>query len=365
MGYVASSDKVVDDADHVFFKTIRDTIPEIHAVEMEGIGSGSSIKLEQSKRAIGFLMVRGISDEPLSSIEGRNSSNEAPNTSSDEITGSEQCASWKQYPAHAAATFVRALLLSLPQGYSPLAYSGNDPHIQPPHRAPDSKGRIQGVANNLQKAVKASLALLLQPKTCFYKREDGFLECKGIEAFSYWFIILLFEIPFFLFASKNSAHYSVWFFLLATFISIIRLIFYVALWVVIGRFIFRFEKVQPLISICIFCTAIFSLLMYIVMFYPMYKFGLDFIMTNELILKGSESQKEFEPFYKVFLALGLVAMPVYTITYLYSATGKTLGRCIAFYATTMFVYGLLCPYTVLLLREMGPKLLIETPWVGK
>jgi nucleoside phosphorylase len=71
--YVASSNKVVDDPDHAFYATVAATFPEIHAVEMEGIGAGASARLAQSERAVGFLMIRGISDAPGAAALGKNS----------------------------------------------------------------------------------------------------------------------------------------------------------------------------------------------------------------------------------------------------------------------------------------------------
>jgi nucleoside phosphorylase len=94
--YVASSNKIVDDPDHVFYASVASAFPEIHAVEMEGIGAGASTRLAQSERAVGFLMIRGISDEPGASV------------------GREQRAQWKNYSVATAAAFTRALIEQLP-----------------------------------------------------------------------------------------------------------------------------------------------------------------------------------------------------------------------------------------------------------
>ncbi len=99
-GYVASGDKVVDDPDHKFFLSVRKTIPELHAVEMEATGAGASIKLQQSRSKVGFLMIRGISDEPGSEGQGRD--------------GTAQRALWKRYASAIAASFVRSLLELVP-----------------------------------------------------------------------------------------------------------------------------------------------------------------------------------------------------------------------------------------------------------
>jgi hypothetical protein len=78
---------------------------ELHAVEMEGAGAGAAASLEQSRRSLGLLMVRGISDEPRAKRKRK---------AKDE-SGKEQRKQWKKYAATAAAAFVRALLLSLPE----------------------------------------------------------------------------------------------------------------------------------------------------------------------------------------------------------------------------------------------------------
>jgi nucleoside phosphorylase len=96
--YIASSNKLVDDPDHVFFSAVAATFPEIHAVEMEGVGAGASARLAQSERGVGLLMIRGISDEPGTAA----------------AQGTAQRSEWKTYAAAAAAAFVRTLIDRLP-----------------------------------------------------------------------------------------------------------------------------------------------------------------------------------------------------------------------------------------------------------
>ena len=88
--------KVIDDPDHRVYANVAAAFPEIHAVEMEGIGAGVSAKLAQSERAVGFLMIRGISDEPGSGA------------------GKEQRSQWKDYAVAVAAAFTRGLIEQLP-----------------------------------------------------------------------------------------------------------------------------------------------------------------------------------------------------------------------------------------------------------
>jgi nucleoside phosphorylase len=95
--YVASSNKVIDDPDHTFYTTVAQAFPEIHAVEMEGVGAGASARLAQAERAVGFLMIRGISDEP--GVGG---------------VGKEQRSQWKRYAVASAAAFTQTLIEQLP-----------------------------------------------------------------------------------------------------------------------------------------------------------------------------------------------------------------------------------------------------------
>lgn len=97
--YVASSNKVVDDPDHDFYKAVADSFPEIHAVETEAVGAGASVRLVQSERSLGLLVIRGISDGP-------GAPHQAGTTSRRE---------WVRYAAAAASAFVRDLLRRLPK----------------------------------------------------------------------------------------------------------------------------------------------------------------------------------------------------------------------------------------------------------
>lgn len=95
LGYLASSNKVIDDPDNHMYSAVKAAIPEIHAVEMEASGAGAAMRLEASRRMVGILVIRGISDAPGAG------------------TGSEERAAWKEYAASIAAAFAKGLLLSL------------------------------------------------------------------------------------------------------------------------------------------------------------------------------------------------------------------------------------------------------------
>jgi nucleoside phosphorylase len=94
-GPVASGDKVIDDVGDPFFKSVLHAWPKLYAVEMEGVGAGAAIKLARDKgRAVGFLMVRGISDMPPDFTSGPQPSSQTA-----------QRDAWKKYASASAATF--------------------------------------------------------------------------------------------------------------------------------------------------------------------------------------------------------------------------------------------------------------------
>ena len=95
--YVASSDKVVDDPDHPFYAAVQSAFPEIHAVEMEGVGAGASARLAQIEGEAGFLMIRGISDEP--GVKA--------------AAGSGARKAWRSYASDVAAAFTRRFIEDL------------------------------------------------------------------------------------------------------------------------------------------------------------------------------------------------------------------------------------------------------------
>ena len=97
--YVASSNKLVDNPNHDFYAKVAAYFPEIHCVEMEGVGVGQGITFENKAR---FLMIRGISDEP-GQHEG----------------GKDQRTKWKNYAISTAANFTRALIKQLADKEAP------------------------------------------------------------------------------------------------------------------------------------------------------------------------------------------------------------------------------------------------------
>jgi nucleoside phosphorylase len=99
IGYAASSNKVIDDPGYLPIVDAMTSATEIMAVEMEAIGAAAAVRLQQTTRAVGLLMIRGISDTPKGSL------------THDE--GMHARTKWKPYAAEAAAAFTTVLLESL------------------------------------------------------------------------------------------------------------------------------------------------------------------------------------------------------------------------------------------------------------
>jgi serine/threonine protein kinase len=73
-GMIASGDKVIDDPDEAFFAAVRTAWPKLLAVEMEGAGVAAAVHEVQGHRAVGFVLVRGISDMPHRKTSGASAS---------------------------------------------------------------------------------------------------------------------------------------------------------------------------------------------------------------------------------------------------------------------------------------------------
>jgi len=101
VGPVASGEKVVDDATGTFFLEVLVRWPRVVAVEMEGAGAVTAVEAVRNKGGgVGFLMIRGISDMPLTDshrVRGKSSQKEERDR-------------WKRYAADVAAVFAIRLI---------------------------------------------------------------------------------------------------------------------------------------------------------------------------------------------------------------------------------------------------------------
>ncbi len=151
-GYVASSNKVVDDPDHEFFASVRKLFPpnEIHAVEMEGSGFGISAALGYGGQSVGCLMIRGISDEPVHS--------------GDASGGTEQRRNWKLYAADVASAFACHLIKAISSGGAPDVESVGDSSPLPELLSPDEIiGSIQTTLRGPRKSKRSGKGQLSVP----------------------------------------------------------------------------------------------------------------------------------------------------------------------------------------------------------
>jgi nucleoside phosphorylase len=106
-GLIGSGDKVLDNLKPAFVRQVLSARPEIQAVEMEAAGAGAAIQNAcEEGRAIGFMMIRGISDIPK---DGANASG----------SGTQERDDWKPYASAIAAQFIVSWISSSAWPYPP------------------------------------------------------------------------------------------------------------------------------------------------------------------------------------------------------------------------------------------------------
>jgi nucleoside phosphorylase len=101
VGVVASGNKVVDNLSDSFFQRVRQKVPNLMAVEMEGAGAASAVREMRGRYGAEFVMIRGISDMPLS---------DSISTSRDTSAQTTERDRWKAFASDAAASFAIKLI---------------------------------------------------------------------------------------------------------------------------------------------------------------------------------------------------------------------------------------------------------------
>jgi nucleoside phosphorylase/tetratricopeptide (TPR) repeat protein len=108
-GLIGSGDKVIDDLKPAFVRAILRARPDIQAVEMEAAGAATAIRnAQQEGRAVGFMMVRGVSDMPSDSSDAAGS-------------GTRERDDWKPYASTIAAHFIVSWIASPAWPFPPRA----------------------------------------------------------------------------------------------------------------------------------------------------------------------------------------------------------------------------------------------------
>ncbi len=92
VGQAASGNKVIENVGSAFWNGVLSVNDQIAGIEMEGAGAAAAVELARTNgSAVGFLMIRGISDVPAD-INGP-------------LTEKKDREKWKVYAADVAATF--------------------------------------------------------------------------------------------------------------------------------------------------------------------------------------------------------------------------------------------------------------------
>lgn len=131
----------------------------------------------------------------------------------------------------------------------------------------------------IQNVFKASVELLISPKSCFERTNDGYLEVAGVGAFFYWLIVTMLEGLMFAFTSTGSGFFSWGYFAAIGCAAFVRMIPLLAVWVFFAKF-FRLNDIRPAVSICLFSTAILSFFMYLLLLGPLQEVGLEKVLAG-------------------------------------------------------------------------------------
>lgn len=109
-GLVASGDKVVDDLRNPMIADVLKVTSELYAIEMEGAGVASAVEKARAEgRSVSFMMVRGISDMPLSQDAIESDSADGKGKAVGQTAERDK---WKRYAAALSASFVAGWIRS-------------------------------------------------------------------------------------------------------------------------------------------------------------------------------------------------------------------------------------------------------------
>lgn len=114
VGLFVSGEKVIDDLDLPYVRSITKARPESQAIEMEGAGACAAVERAQGEgRVVGFLMLRGISDMPAGASGWLTTSlgkllpaGLLPRRKNAASSGTDERDSWKLYASAIAAQFI-------------------------------------------------------------------------------------------------------------------------------------------------------------------------------------------------------------------------------------------------------------------
>jgi hypothetical protein len=216
---------------------------------------------------------------------------------------------------------------------------------------------------DFEKPIKASFELFAQPSHCFTRAEDGYLTCAGQGAFSYWFLVTLFECLIFLIPASTSKFYNVWYFAFVLGVSAIRVLCFGALWVIIG-YCFNLWNKKALLSICLFSSSLLSLPGYVLLLFPYSKLTLEQVISTtspENLASNPLAMSDIK-FFIASIGLTFVLGWIYVPKYLSGVYDISIERAVAYYFVLNLAYAIIRPFTVAPLYALALEHLGRAPW---
>jgi nucleoside phosphorylase len=164
VGIVGSGEKVIDDRSADFFAAVEKAFTKLLAVEMEGAGAAAAIQEARDEgRAVGFLMIRGISDMP----PDKKTRAKRPAAGKKDAPAVSDRDQWKSYAANAAASFAVCFVSQawpLPPGRAAEVDGDGKPSMRANNRSSSTQAQHGGKSLQIDVAIVALLLVGLGVK---------------------------------------------------------------------------------------------------------------------------------------------------------------------------------------------------------
>ena len=219
----------------------------------------------------------------------------------------------------------------------------------------DSHTEKRTVLASVEGAFWATVHVLLRPGRCFEEEEEGSLSCAGVSGFRYWLLLYLLEVGLLIVASGTKALFSGWFVVLLLVYGLVRILMLCMIWAAVGS-IMRL-RVRPLVSICLFSTALGSLLSHLPLLPLVSRVGLSASLGQPDAALGGE----YELHMNIVFATAL-AIFVYQIRLVAGALKLQHRNAFVYLFVCGGTYGVVRMFTVQPVLKYYSLLLANPPW---
>lgn len=202
---------------------------------------------------------------------------------------------------------------------------------------------------------RASIKLLTNPRGSFHE-VDGRIECCGVNAYSYYVLILIIEL-FIQMIVSGEGYWNWQAFAVSLFYSLSRIVIQCLLWQ-LCIFVLLRGRFSVVIDVVLFHTAIFSLPIVVVSALYIGPSGFD-----NLISGGGNVNSSVSYFILVIFAINVIGY-IYLYFYISSVTCFSGGIVVLLIFVASISYLGIRPFTVIPLFEFTKKVLLVRPWGG-